>query len=134
MIDLSSEFIFNTSRSSGKGGQNVNKVSSKVELRFHVNNSSLLTEEQKQIISEKCMARITMEGFLQVVSQTERSQLGNKEKCIQKFYELIEKALQPKLIRKATRPKKSSVEKRLKSKKILSEKKLNRRNQSENLL
>ncbi len=121
--DLSPEFVFQTSRSSGSGGQNVNKVNSRVELRFDVPNSLLLTEEHKQILLEKLAARITADGILQVVCQVERSQLLNKEEAVRKFYALLEKAFRPVKKRKATSPTKASVEKRLASKKQLSEKK-----------
>lgn len=121
--DLSAEFVFQASRSGGPGGQNVNKVNSRVELRFDIPNSALLTDFQKQLIMEKLASKITSDGMLQVVSQKERSQLMNKEACIAKFYALIEKAFTPRKKRKATRPTKSSVEKRIQEKKQLGEKK-----------
>lgn len=127
MKDLSPEFEFNTSRSGGKGGQNVNKVSSKVELRFHVMTSNFLNDEEKTLITEKLLARINADGFLRVVSQADRSQLVNKEICIEKFYALIEKAMTVAKKRKPTRPTRSSVESRLQGKKLLSEKKKNRK-------
>lgn len=121
--DLSSEFVFNTSRSSGAGGQNVNKVNTKVELRFHIDNSKLLTDDEKKIIREKLSNRVNDEGELIIAAQTERSQLKNKEKAIEKFYTLLEKALTPRKKRKPTKPTKTSVEKRLQEKKNKSEKK-----------
>ncbi len=124
--DLLNEFQFLTSRSSGPGGQNVNKVNSKVEVRFDVQNSILLNDEQKEIILQKLSGKINSEGFLCVVSQKDRSQLLNKEDAIRKLYLLIEKALKPIKPRKKTRPTKSSVEKRLTSKRIKSDIKQNR--------
>ncbi|MFA6924463.1 MAG: alternative ribosome rescue aminoacyl-tRNA hydrolase ArfB [Bacteroidales bacterium] len=116
-IQFDSEFRFKTSRSSGAGGQNVNKVSSKVELDFDIINSALLTEEQKQIILQKLTNRISKEGILQVISQTERNQLGNKEIAIKKFYELLNKCFIVRKKRKPTKPSRSSKERRLESKK-----------------
>lgn len=124
--DLSSEFIFQTSRSSGPGGQNVNKVNSKVELRFHIQNSILLTEIQKELLSAKLSTKISSDGFLIVVSQKDRSQLVNKEDAIRKTYELIEKALRPVKRRRSTKPTRSSVEKRLAGKRIKADIKQNR--------
>lgn len=124
--DLSSEFQFLTSRSSGPGGQNVNKVNSKVELRFDVQNSSLLSDDQKDILLKKLATKITTEGILSVVSQRDRSQLANKEDTIEKLYLLIEKALKPVKPRKNTRPTKGSVERRLSTKRIKAEIKQNR--------
>lgn len=124
--DLSDEFQFLTSRSSGPGGQNVNKVNSKVELRFDIQNSMLLSDDQKEILAVKLASKISSEGILSVVSQRDRSQLANKEDAISKFYLLISKALKPVKHRKSTRPTKGSVEKRLTGKRIKAEIKQNR--------
>jgi ribosome-associated protein len=124
--DFSAEFIFSTSRSSGPGGQNVNKVNSKVELRFPVDLSQLLSDREKQIILNKLKNRINNEGELIITVQTDRSQLKNKEEAIDKFLAFIIKALTPRKPRRATRPTKASVEKRLETKKQISEKKAQR--------
>lgn len=125
--DFEKELQFQASRSGGAGGQNVNKVATKVELRFHVESSELLTDEEKQKIQEKLAARITNDGYLQVVCQTERSQLQNKELCIKRFYELLRQALTPQKKRKATKPTHASVKQRLENKKRQSQKKADRR-------
>jgi ribosome-associated protein len=121
--DFSQEFSFITSRSSGPGGQNVNKVSSKVELRFDLNNSLLLTDDEKARIREKFTTKITSEGILRIVSQSERSQIKNKENCIEKFYILIRKALIIPIKRTPTKPSKKSIQKRLSDKRKAAEKK-----------
>jgi len=126
LIDLSSELEFLTSRSSGPGGQNVNKVNSKVELRFDIPNSALLTDEQKEKLLARLVTKITTDGILIVASQRDRSQLMNKEDATIKFYKLINAALKPVKRRKATQPTKSSIEKRLTYKRIKSEIKQNR--------
>jgi ribosome-associated protein len=121
--DFSSEFTFITSRSSGAGGQNVNKVNTKVELRFDIDNSKLLTEDEKIRIKEKLDTKITDEGILRIVSQAERSQLKNKENCIEKFYKMISKALIIPKKRTATKPSKRAIQKRLTNKRKEAEKK-----------
>lgn len=125
--DFGKEFVFNTSRSGGPGGQNVNKVESKVELRFDVPNSALLTEEEKATLLEKLSNYLTTEGILQVVSQAERSQLLNKELVVKKFYQLLKKAFTKPKPRKATKPSRAMVQRRLESKRREGEKKANRR-------
>ncbi len=121
------EFVFTTSRSSGPGGQNVNKVNTRVELRFSVNSSLLLTEEEKKQIHTVLGNRINTEGELLLVSQSERTQLKNKEVVIHRFYELLTKALTPRKKRKKTRPTIASQLKRLEEKKKIAQKKKNRR-------
>ncbi len=124
--DFSSEFQFQASRSGGAGGQNVNKVSTKVELRFNVSTSSILDDFQKELIQKKCKNQINSEGELIIVSQEERTQLRNKNTVIKKFRELLIKALTiPKKRIKVT-PTAGMIAKRLKNKKIDSEKKANR--------
>ncbi len=126
--DFAGELHFSASRSSGPGGQNVNKVSTKMELRFHVASSSLLSEDEKALILEKLANRINAVGELILVSQSERSQLQNKEKVIEKFIALLTRALTPRKKRKVTRPSKASREERLELKRQQSEKKERRRN------
>ena len=120
---LSSELEFSTSRSSGPGGQNVNKVETKVTLKFNVAGSVILTDEEKATILAKLATRITTEGVLVLTAQEKRSQLQNKEAVIAKFDELVAKAFFKPKARKATKPSKSSREKRFTQKKQLSEKK-----------
>lgn len=125
------EFTFSSTRSSGAGGQNVNKVNTKVELRFHVDHSALLTAEEKVIVHHKLINHITSDGFLVIRSQKERSQLRNKEITIDKFYNLLIKALTPRKKRKATQPSKASIKKRLEVKRQLSEIKTRRKKNNE---
>ena len=120
------EIYYRASRSSGKGGQNVNKVSTKVELNFDVTNSKLLTPEQKQKISDKLFNRINKEGVLKVTAETSSSQLENKSIALQKFNKLISDCFKEKKKRIVSKPSKSSKEKRIQKKKFRSELKKSR--------
>lgn len=124
---LYQEVTFKTSRSGGAGGQNVNKVSSKVELIFDVDSSVQFTDEQKEIIFLKLANRIDNEGLLHLQCDETRSQLKNKEMVFERFLNLIKLALIPVKKRKPSKPSKSSIKKRLDSKKKLSDKKDSRR-------
>ena len=121
------EITFQTSRSSEPGGQNVNKVESRVELRFPLRDSQVLTDSQKALILEKLGNQLTAEGLLLVTAQDDRSQLRNKEIALARFYALLQKSLRRPKPRKATKPNKAAVRKRLEGKKIQGEKKANRR-------
>ncbi len=116
-IDITREIFFQTARSGGKGGQNVNKVETMVEGRWLVNESLLLTLEQKILVAEKLQNKITDEGYLLVKSQSERSQLGNKLEVIGKMNLLVRKALTKQKVRRPTKPTKAAKEKRIESKK-----------------
>lgn len=118
---LNKELYFKTSRSGGAGGQHVNKVSSKVELCFDITNSLLFDEEQKQRILTKLKNKITKEGVLRIVVQAARSQAANKETAIKKFYTLLNVCFAPTKKRKPTKPTKASQQKRLESKKKISQ-------------
>lgn len=118
-----SELSFKTARSSGAGGQNVNKVETMVEGYWHVAASRFFTAEQKATLTEKLSNRITKEGLLMVKSQVHRSQLANKEEVVKKIHALVTLALHKKKLRIAGKPSKAAKEKRLMAKKIFGEKK-----------
>ena len=117
------ELDFTASRSSGPGGQNVNKVNSKITLKFDVVHSQILTAEEKEILIKKLSAQLTTNGVLLISSQGKRSQLENKNEVIQKLERLIAKALQKKKERKPTKVSKAAIQKRITNKKLNSEKK-----------
>jgi ribosome-associated protein len=114
--NIETELHYSTSRSSGPGGQNVNKVNSKVELRFYLFLTSLLSDAEKELIFKKLKNRINNDGELILVSQSERTQLMNKKVVTERFYELISKALTLPKKRSPTRPTLSSKVKRLDNK------------------
>ncbi len=120
---LINEFKFSASRSGGAGGQNVNKVNTKVELRFALFQSNIFSDTEKRIIKYKLANRINSEDEIVLVSSVERSQWRNREKVIEKFFKLIEKALTPVKKRIRTSPTKASKLRRIEGKKLLSQKK-----------
>ncbi len=121
------EITFKTARSSGKGGQNVNKVSSKVILNFDINNSEALNEEQKGLIKKKLWGKISKEGIFQISSSKDRSQFMNKKIVVERFFKLLQQAFEPEIERIDTLPTKASKRRRLDAKQQQSEKKQTRK-------
>jgi ribosome-associated protein len=117
------EFVFVASRSGGPGGQNVNKVSTKVELRFNIKETLHFSEEEKELLLRKLKNKVNKEGELILVSQSERSQLLNKEAVIEKFYDIVSKALTIPVKRRSTKPTAASRRKRLEEKRNQADKK-----------
>lgn len=111
------EFRFSATRSSGPGGQNVNKVNTRVELRFNILNTPSLDDEEKEMATAALRNKINSEGDLLIVSQSERSQLQNKKKAEEIFYRLMSRALTRKIERKPTKPTAASRIKRIEQKK-----------------
>ncbi|GAB2975943.1 alternative ribosome rescue aminoacyl-tRNA hydrolase ArfB [Mucilaginibacter puniceus] len=125
--ELQKEITYKTSRSGGKGGQNVNKVSSKVELLFDVNSSLLFTDEEKQLLNTKLQSRFNKDGYVQVICDEERSQYLNKEKAVERLMGLLTRALHQPKIRKPTKLSKKAKAARLNDKRLQGEKKDNRK-------
>lgn len=124
--DLIQEINFSTSRSSGKGGQHINKVESRVSLFFNIKESAVLDDDQKNRLIHSSALNVSKEKILQIDVDHSRSQIQNKKIALERFFKLLEEALKVPKKRKASKPSKKSIEKRLKDKKLKAEKKNNR--------
>ena len=111
------EFVFSASRSSGPGGQNINKVNTRIELRFSLRRTVLLSDGEKELIIARLANRINNEGDLILSAQSERTQLMNKRAVTEKFFRLLAKALTTRPFRVSTKPTSASVKRRLEEKK-----------------
>ncbi|SEM92329.1 ribosome-associated protein [bacterium A37T11] len=126
--DIAQQVHYKTSRSGGSGGQNVNKVATKVELLFNLETAVVFSTEEKHRIRTKLQSRLQSEGFIQVISQAARTQLGNKEIAQQKLIELLSLALKVQKQRKPSKPSKSIIECRLENKRRQALRKISRKN------
>lgn len=131
--NFENEFEFRSSRSGGKGGQNVNKVETKIELNFNIPDSVLLSDDEKERLLSKLKNRVDKNGILKITSQAERSQILNKYKAVNKFYEITGKALEKEKVRKKVKLSKAEKERRLTDKKKISGKKALRKINPKNI-
>ena len=127
MNDFTTELTFKTSRSSGAGGQNVNKVETAVTVMWKVSESGIFNDDEKFLIQQKLKNRINAEGILQLTVSESRTQLQNKKIAVEKILEIVNKSLIVPKKRLKTKPSRAQVEKRLETKKKISDKKENRR-------